>query len=174
MDTEPLRAKHHVLKLFGVETASVPGTTCLVAREHCIPGGRLDLVVHCGNTGTLLVEIKTSAEVAEHQWTDYPAWLQKQHSALGCVLVAIDQPDDFPEQDWAFRSWEHVSTELRSWASKWWHEGRQIDGVMTLAFCSAVEQNLLGLHTEGLNTVSTGRYLGRWLEGEENGKRGWR
>jgi hypothetical protein len=161
-----------VLRLFGVEdpSPSVAGTTCEVDREPVIPGGRLDLFVRCGDTATLLVEIKTTAEVAEHQWTIYPAWHQRQPDALGAVLLAIEQSEDFPEH-WKFQSWERVSMELRYWASTWLHEGRQMDAVMTLGFCGAVEQNLLDLSNIGLNAVRTVRYLERWLGGNEDGKK---
>jgi hypothetical protein len=165
------RQSINVLRLFGLQAPSFLETKCEVVREHCISGGRLDLVIRCGLSLTSVVEIKTTAEVAEHQWTTYLAWLRKQPCSHGPVLLAIDKPEDFPEQHWIFRSWENVAMALRNWASIWWIERRQIDAVMTLSFCSAVEQNLLGLRTKGLNAIRTARYLERWLEDNEDGKK---
>ena len=78
------------------------------------------------------------------------------------MLLAVDQPEDLPT-DWRFCSWKTVSMGLRTWAAEWLREKRQIKAALTLAFCGAVEQNLLG-SGKGLNAPRTAEYLETWLE----------
>jgi len=123
------------------------------------------MVVRFGDA-TLLVEIKTISEVREGQLEDYSAWLNRQSAPLPPVLLARDEPEDL--KGWGFCSWKTVSMGLRTWVSEWLPEKR-IQAALTLAFCGAVEQNLLKFD-RGLNAPKTAEYLEEWLErnGNEN------
>jgi hypothetical protein len=158
----------HVLSLFGLDPALVARTTCAVEREFCTRYGRLDMVVRFGDA-TLLVEIKTISEVREGQLEDYTAWLKTQSAPLAPVLLAVDEPENLPT-DCQFCSWESVSMGLRTWASTWLREKRKIEAALTLAFCGAVEQNLLGFG-RGLNAPRTAEYLKTWLERNKDEKK---
>jgi hypothetical protein len=151
-----------VLDLFRLDPAPGAGTTCKAKREFCTPDGRLDLVVRFGSA-TLLVEIKTISKVGEFQLEDYSAWLKRQSAPLTPLLLARDEPENLKTKGWGFCSWETVSMGLRTWASEWLGEGRRIQTALTLAFCGAVEQNLLGFGKR-LNAPRAAEYLKGWME----------
>jgi hypothetical protein len=153
----------HVLRLFGLESAPGACHTCEVEREVSTTRfGRPDVVVHFGDA-TLVVEIKTSSEVGDDQLSRYQALLKTQAAPLGLVLLAVDEPENLTTRGWQFCSWETVSMGLRTWAAAWLREKRQIKAALTLAFCGAVEHNLLGLGRD-LNAPRTAEYLTKWLE----------
>lgn len=156
-----------ILPLFGVEAGPLAGKTCSADREFCTPRGRLDLVINCGERA-LAVEIKTSSEPDDEQLDRYLAWLKQRRDSLGLVLLAIDLPEGFKPGDWSFCSWRDVSVRLRRWASIWIEERRLMEAAMTLAFCGAVEQNLLGFRSDGLTAPATAEYLEQWLEKYRN------
>jgi len=149
-----------VLPLFGLPSAqSVPGKWA-IEREVPTAFGRLDLLISNPQLGVLCVEAKTESEPGPDQLERYANWLAGKQS-LGLVLLAIDQPeDDPPGQKYRFCSWKNVALGLRIWSSIWLREpGRLYDAVMTLAFCGAIERNLLSLHCSGLNALRTAEYL---------------
>ncbi|HXB75037.1 MAG TPA: PD-(D/E)XK nuclease family protein [Candidatus Acidoferrales bacterium] len=155
-----------VLRLFGLAPSLVASTTCEAKREVCTPDGRLDIIVRFG-VKTLVVEIKTISEVRQSQLVEYPNWLKTQDDRFDFVLLlAVDEPEEDLPPDWRFCSWETVSMGLRTWASAWLREKRQIEAALTLAFCGAVEQNLLGFGS-GLNAPRTAEYLDSWLEAKQ-------
>jgi hypothetical protein len=156
-----------ILPLFGIEAGVLAGKTCSADREFCTPRGRLDLVINCGERA-LAIEIKTSSELDEGQLKRYLAWLKQRRDPLGLVLLAIDLPERFEPDDWSFCSWRDVSVRLRGWASIWIRERRLMDAAMALAFCGAVEQNLLGFRSDGLTAPATAEYLEQWLEKYRN------
>jgi hypothetical protein len=45
-----------------------------------------------------------------------------------------------------------------------------MQAAMTLAFCGAVEQNLIGYGRAGINTPETARYIESWLERRKDDK----
>jgi len=149
-----------VLPLFGIENPPDAPEEWTVQREVPIPDGRLDLLTRDPLLGVLCVEVKTKSAPDRGQLERYLSWLDGQKPHLGLVLLAADRPeeDSLPEQC-RFRSWKHVSLGLRTWASAWLDSGSYYDGVMTLAFCGAVERNLLSLGGGGLNAVRTADYL---------------
>jgi len=158
-----------VLKLFGMRPKLVPSGCCDIERELSTQNGRPDLVLHFGDA-TLVVEVKTASEAGDEQLGRYDAWLKKARNSLGLVLLAIDEPENLTTTAWRFCSWEAVSMGLRTWAAAWLRAGRMTEAALTLAFCGAVEQNLLGFGS-GLNAPRTARYLETWLERNENEKR---
>jgi len=157
-----------VLKLFGVRPKVMPSGCCEIEREFSTQNGRPDLVLHFGDA-TLVVEVKTASEPGDDQLGRYDAWLKKARASLGLVLLAIDEPENLTTTAWKFCSWETVSMGLRAWAATWLRAGSLIEAALTLAFCGAVEQNLLGFGG-GLNAPRTAHYLETWLERNTNEK----
>jgi len=151
------------LSLFGKDPGMLGGTPCDVERECCIPEGRLDLVVRCG-TAALAVEIKTTSEPDEEQLGRYVQWLSREKQPLGLVLLAVSKPESPVPNEWSFRAWREVASGLRMWAAEWCGRGQLMQAAMTLAFCGAVEQNLLGYSRASINAPETARYIESWLE----------
>ena len=148
-----------VLRLFGVEALADAHEELTVRREVCISDGRPDLVIRHSSLNVLCVEVKTKSLPREGQLQDYVKWLAGVGSQLDLVLLAVDQPEDEPlPEHCRFCSWRQVSLGLRAWASGWLPD-RQYDAVMTLAFCGAVERNLLSMGGGGLRAVRTADYL---------------
>lgn len=160
------------LKLFGLKPTCERACIFEVEQERSTPFGRPDLVLHFGMS-TLVVEVKTASEPGDEQLDRYEAWLQKAPVSLGLVLLAIDEPQNLTTTACTFCSWERVSMGLRRWAAAWLCDGRMIEAALTLAFCGAVEQNLLGFGS-GLNAPRTVRYLEHLLERNRNEKTKYR
>lgn len=153
---DPLR----ILPLFGLEAHSDSDELWTVDREVVTPFGRLDLLIRGRRLGELCVEVKTESVPGEDQLERYLKWLARASPRLGLVLLAVDHPEgDLPSDECRFCSWKHVAQRLRSWACDWLRAGRLYDAVMTLAFCGAVERNLLSLGGGGLNALRTADYL---------------
>jgi hypothetical protein len=150
-----------VLALFGVSVPSDPDGKWTVNREFVTPYGRLDLLIRNPQLGALCVEVKTESDPGPDQLERYLKWLAEQRFRLGLVLLAIDPLEDEPlSENYCFCSWKSVALRLRTWASAWLREPKKLyDAVMTLAFCGAVEQNLLSLRNSGLNAVRTADYI---------------
>lgn len=159
-----------VLSLFGKEPGTLASTSCTLHREIAIREGRLDLVVRCDGTAALAVEVKTTSEPDEDQLERYLVWLAREKQPLGLVLLAISKPEWFVSGELTFRSWEDVTLGLRTWAAVWCEHGLLMQAAMTLAFCGAVEQNLLGYRRVGINTPDTASFIESWLERWQNDK----
>jgi hypothetical protein len=153
-----------VLSLFGVEPGTLAGTPCEVHRETCVPEGRLDLELRCDGTAALAVEIKTTSEPDGDQLERYLQWLSREKRPLGLVLLAVSKPESLVSNNWSFQPWQDVTSGLRTWAAEWCEQDQLMQAAMTLAFCGAVEQNLLGYSLKGINTPDTAQYIESWLE----------
>ena len=152
-----------VAKLFGLKPTLVGVGICEVERECSTQQyGRPDLVLRFGDA-TLVVEVKTASQAGDQQLDLYGAWLKRTRASLGLVLLAIDEPMNLTTTGLRFCSWERVSMGLRTWAAAWLRAGRLIEATLTLAFCGAIEQNLLGFGSS-LNAPRTARYLETWLQ----------
>ena len=161
---ERQRDAAQILPLFGLAGSVGTDETWTVEREMVTAYGRLDLLLRNAKSGMLCVEIKTESIPGEDQLERYESWLAGEHR-LGLVLLAVDPAEDKPMPDMCrFCSWTHVARTLRVWASKWLSQRRMYDAVMTLAFCGAIEQNLLSLGGTGLNALRTAEYLEGVLE----------
>jgi hypothetical protein len=149
-----------VLPLFGLANAQNAPGKWTIEREVPTAYGRLDLLISNPRLGVLCIEVKTESEPGPDQLERYRNWLVGQRP-LSLVLLAIDPPeDDPPGEKYRFCSWKNVALSLRTWASVWLREPRRLyDAVMTLAFCGAVERNLLSLSTDGLNALRTADYV---------------
>ena len=139
-----------------------------VQREFQTAYGRLDLLIRNPQLDVLCVEVKTESDPGPDQLERYRNWLAglAGQRSLRLVLLAVDPPEDeSPSEKYNFCSWKHISLSLRTWASAWLlKDGRLYDAVMTLAFCGAVERNLLLLGGGGLNALRTADYLEEVLD----------
>jgi hypothetical protein len=167
---EQRRESGAVLSLFGREPGALAGTPCEVHREIRVPEGQIDLVVRCDGTAALAVEVKTTSEPDEDQLERYLGWLGRENQPLGLVLLAMSKPESLIPTEWSFRYWGDVTSGLRTWAAEWCEDGQLMQAAMTLAFCGAGEQNLLGYSRDGINTPDTVRYIESWLERREDDK----
>ena len=149
-----------ILPLFGLNGLRGLDKRWTVGREVVTPFGRLDLLLRQEQAGVLCVEVKTESVPGDDQLERYLEWLGGQRSSLGLVLLAKDPPEDetLRGSGW-FCSWRHIAQSLRAWARDWLREGRLYDAVMTLAFCGAIERNLLSLDSGGLNALRVADYL---------------
>jgi hypothetical protein len=153
-----------VLALFGVPSIdTTAGWT--IEREVATSYGRLDILIRNPVLGVLCIEVKTESVPGPDQLERYSKWLAGRRS-LGLILLAIDQPEDDPSgAKYRFWPWKNVALGLRTWASTWLNDPSKLyDAVMTLAFCGAIERNLLSLHGGGLNALRTADYLDEVLD----------
>jgi hypothetical protein len=149
-----------MLLLFGLDAPCGPNEPWTISREVVTAFGRLDLLIRNRRLGVFCVEVKTESVPGENQLEGYLEWLARAGPQLGLVLLAVDHPEgDLPSGGCRFCSWKHVALSLRSWARDWLRGGKLYDAVMTLAFCGAVERNLLSLGGGGLNAIRTADYL---------------
>ena len=123
------------------------------------PFGRLDVLLRHEQAGVVCVEVKTESVPGDDQLERYLKWLAGQRSSLGLVLLTIDPPEDEAPAACRSCSWKHIAQSLRTWASDWLRARRLYDAVMTLAFCGAIERNLLSLESGGLNALRAADYL---------------
>lgn len=158
-----------VFALLGLESSTLSGTAFSAKREFTTPEGRLDILIRVDGRPTAVIEVKTASEPDEGQLRRYLEWIRKQRDTvvclgrLGLVVIAVDEPEELRSEEWAFCPWENVTAGLRGWASEW-IRGRAVEAAMTLAFCGAVEQNILGLGATGLTAPRTAEYVEKWLE----------
>jgi hypothetical protein len=149
-----------MLSLFGLDGRPGLNEQWAVEREVVTPYGRLDLLLRHEQAGVLCVEVKTESVPGDDQLERYLDWLAGQRSSLGLVLLARDPPlDEALPVACRFCSWKHIALNLRAWASDWLRTERPYDAVMTLAFCGAIERNLLSLGSGGLNALRAADYL---------------
>ncbi len=149
-----------ILPLFGLDVRPGLSGQWTVEREVVTPFGRLDLLLSHEQAGVLCVEVKTESALGADQLERYIEWLVGQRSSHELVLLAIDPPEDEPlPGSCRFCSWKHIALSLRAWASDWLRTERLYDAVMTLAFCGAIERNLLSLGSGGLNALRAADYL---------------
>jgi len=111
--------------------------------EQIPPEDRLDVVVYCGETPHLVVEVKLrgAEDVDERQLRRYRKWIERK-GAKGVLLVVDAQRDDY--SGFAPRRWLDVCIELRRAAPLVARTKPSVVVAMMLAFVGAVEQNLLG------------------------------
>jgi len=161
-----------ILALFEIPPKPTLLRTATVEREVSTPKGRLDLLIRLGAKSTLVVEVKTDSYPNADQLNRYLSWVRHQPGPLGVILLAREEPDDLPkDKDIQFCSWQRVAEVLRDWSSVWLREGKGIEAALTLAFCGAVEQNILGFGVEGLEALRTKLYIEGWMERAEHVER---
>ena len=150
----------------------------VINREFKIPDGRPDLVVEFGNRLLVIVEIKTKPfdwDAVRDQLARYARWIpdprnppQRTLRYFAAVeLGELDCPSTFEPLPW-----RELTLRMREQAREWIRASKNhsldrsdlVRAAMTLAFCGAVEQNLLGLSGKAVifRTRSSAEYLEEW------------
>ena len=171
-----------ILRLLGVRDRKLlracASEAPLINREFKIPDGRPDLVVEFGNRLLIIVEIKTKSfdrvDVRD-QLTRYARWIpdprnppQRTLRYFAAVEFGeLDCPSTFEPLPW-----RELTLRMRGQAREWIRASKSrspdrsdlVRAAMTLAFCGAVEQNLLGLSGKPVifRTRSSTEYLEEW------------
>jgi len=170
-----------VLKLFGVQDESLlrecASEKPIIKRELPIHDGRLDLLIEFGRRLLIIVEVKTKSfdgVAARDQLVRYDRWAQNQFRTTLGYFVAVE-PGEFgcPQRFTPLR-WRELAPRIREQAWEWIRASKMqprngsdlIRAAMTLAFCGAVEQNLLRLSGKPamFRTQLSADYLKDWSE----------
>lgn len=150
----------------------------VINREFKIPDGRPDLVAEFGNSLLVIVEIKTKSfdpVVVRDQLARYARWVpdprNPPHETLR-IFTAVESGEFDCPSPFEPLPWRELALRMRGLAREWIRASRNrplgrndlIRAAMTLAFCGAVEQNLLGLSGRAVlfRTRSSAEYLTEW------------
>jgi Holliday junction resolvase-like predicted endonuclease len=181
---EQIKDASQVLKLLGVHDEELlrgcASENPIVKREFRIPGGRLDLSVEFGKHLLVIVEIKTKSfdeDAVLEQLKKYSRWAQNQPQSTRCYFAAVES-GEFACPEWIEPlPWRELTLRMRKQAWEWIRSSKQqprdgsdlIRAAMTLAFCGAVEQNLLGLSGKPamFRTRLSAEYLEEWVRKRE-------
>jgi Holliday junction resolvase-like predicted endonuclease len=176
---EQIKDASQVLKLLGVHDEELlrgcASENPIVKREFRIPGGRLDLSVEFGKHLLVIVEIKTKSfdeDAVLEQLKKYSRWAQNQPQSTRCYFAAVES-GEFACPEWIEPlPWRELALRIREQARNWIQastrpplDGRDlIRAAMTLAFCGAVEQNLLRLSGKPgrFRAQPSAEYLKEW------------
>jgi hypothetical protein len=147
----------------------------IINREFNIPDGRPDIVVEFGKRLLVVVEIKTTSfdeGAVRDQLKKYARWAQSRPQTACCYFAAVELGEFDCPAPFEPLPWRELTLQMREQAREWLRaskkqprDGRDlIRAAMTLAFCGAVEQNLLGLSGEPtiFRTRSSVEYLEEW------------
>lgn len=168
-----------LLKLFEVqdeklllECASLKPT---INREFTIDDGRPDLVVKFGNSLLVIVEIKTKwfdEDAVRDQLKRYAQWAKNQSQPRRCYFVSTGSGEFVREYGFEPLPWRELAFRMREQARRWVQasENQPLNGedliraAMTLAFCGAAEQNLIGLSGKPgrFTNQFSAKYLTEW------------
>jgi hypothetical protein len=181
-----------IFKLFTVGDKSFPlecaSQKPIICRELSIlnRSRRPDLVIYCGDRPLLVVEIKTRSfdeELVRKQLTEYALWANGHQEPPRCFFVAVELGEFSCPMEFEPLPWRELSLRVREQVRAWVRaaQERQLDGghfvraAMALAFCGAVERNLLELSGEPktFEAYTSKGYLQEWLartEGENDGQ----
>jgi hypothetical protein len=149
-----------VFPLLGAE-ALIPisqGLPVTVTRELIIPEGRLDLVIECGATVLLVVEVKkgSAEDAATAKQSGYQAWLTRQTHPHRQAVMLVSTAEEEVYEGFRPYGWGSLCQQLRRLAPLLCQEARVIEAALILAFVGAVEQNLLGFSSALLRRVAQG------------------
>jgi Holliday junction resolvase-like predicted endonuclease len=181
---EQIGDSDQVLKLFEVRDENLlqecAPEKLIIRREFPIPHGRLDLLIKFGERLVLIVEIKTKSfdKVAVlEELNRFALWAQKQSRASRCYFVAIESGEFVCPASFEPLSWSELALRMRQQASDWIQASKKpplngnnlIRAAMTLAFCGAIEQNLLKLSGKPVifRTLHSAEYLKEWSRKRE-------
>jgi len=173
-----------VLKLLGVrdgkllrECASEKPT---IRREAKIPTGRTDLFVEFGNRLLIIVEVKTKAfdgAGVQEQLEKYDRWIKTRPQPTRCYFAAEELVEFDCPASFELLPWRELTLRMREQAWEWIGSSKKrprdgsdlIRAAMTLAFCGAVEQNLLELSGEAamFRIRLSAEYLEEWVRKRE-------
>ena len=173
-----------VLKLFGVRDENLlrecASEELIISREFTIPHGRLDLLIKFGERLLLIVEIKTKSfdkDAVLEELNRFAQWAQKQPRATRCYFVAVESGDFVCPASFEPLSWSELAPRMRQQACDWIQASKRqplngsdlVRAAMILAFCGAIEQNLLKLSGKRVvfRTLSSAEYLKEWSRKRE-------
>lgn len=132
-----------------------------VTREVPSEDGRLDIVVRYPGRALITVEVKCLDGETDHseQLERYRAWMEGEPEPEPCKFGVLVTPQDAESCPAGFqvRPWREIAFELRRLAGESRDTKRWCTAAMTLAFASAVEQNLLELPARPLAGIRSGR-----------------
>lgn len=167
-----------VLSLFGLGDKACASEKPVINREVRIPDGRLDLVVKFGDSLLVVVEIKTKAfdpVAVRDQLARYARLVphpRKPPHQTFCLFAAVDFGEFDCPLPFEPLAWRELALRIRKLACEWVRASKGqpscrndlIRAAMALAFCGAVEQNLLGLSGQAalFKTRSSAEYLEEW------------
>jgi len=181
---EQIEDADRVLKLLGVRDSELlrkcASEKPVVNRELGIPDGRTDLVVEFGRRLLVIVEIKTKSfdgEAVRDQLKRYTRWIQERPQPTRCYFAAVDFEGFDCPSTFEPLPWLELTLRMREQALAWIRASKKQGGngsdliraAMTLAFCGAVEQNLLGLSGTPVmfKTRPSAEYLEEWNKNSE-------
>jgi hypothetical protein len=171
-----------VLKLLGVRDRELVDVCSpekpLVDREVRIPDGRLDLVVEFGKRLLVIIEVKTKSfdpVAVRDQLEGYARWIPDPRNRPQRTLryfAAVEFNEFGCPGPFEPLQWRELTLRMREQAREWVRSSKKlplsgsdlIRAAMTLAFCGAVEQNLLGLSGKPamFRTRPSAEYLEEW------------
>lgn len=171
-----------ILRLLGVRDGKLLQACAsekpVINREFKIPDGRPDLVVEFGKRLLVIVEIKTKSfdrVAVRDQLTRFARWVPDPRNPLQQTLryfAAVEFGEFDCPSTFEPLPWRELTLRMREQAREWIRASKNrppdrndlIRAAMTLAFCGAVEQNLLGLSGKPVifRTRSSAEYLEEW------------
>lgn len=170
-----------LLRLFGIQDDFMPpGPVQKPIIEREIPildrVRRLDLVVRFGRHLELVVEVKTRTfdqEDVRSQLVDYAAWATSRTVPTRCFFLAVDADGLECPAVFEILPWRELSLRIRGLAQHWILNSEEglggstslVRAAMALAFCGAIERNLLALTGEPkrFGVLSSAEHLQQWL-----------
>ena len=176
---EQIQDAGQVLKLLGMQDEEIlrecASENLIVRREFPIPDGRLDLSVKFGKHLLVIVEIKTKSfdeDAVQDQLKKYARWAQEQPRPTLCYFAAVESGEFACPEGFEPLPWRELALRIREQARYWIQASKRppLDGrdliraAMTLAFCGAVEQNLLRVSgkPERFRAQASAAYLEEW------------
>jgi hypothetical protein len=176
---EQVKDAAQVLKLLGVQDDKIllecASEHPIVERELPILDGRLDISVQFGNQLLVIVEIKTKSfdeDAVQDQLIKYARWAQAQPQPTLCYFAPVESGEFVCPAGFEPLPWRGLALRIRELAQDWIQasgrpplDGRNlIRAAMTLAFCGAVEQNLLRLSgkPERFRAQASSEYVKEW------------
>jgi hypothetical protein len=168
-----------ILKLFGVQDENLLEECALeepkIKRESNTDVGRPDLVVWFGNRLLVVIEIKTKwfDEIGVNaQLIGYAKWAKDQRQPSRRFFVPVEFASFDPPAGFKSLPWRELALRLRKLALEWIQESTMgrlngsylVSAAMTLAFCGAVEQNLLRFSKTPklFRALASAEYLEDW------------
>jgi hypothetical protein len=138
-----------ILPLFDLENPGA-GKPRISREEKIHEESRTDVVVRFGQTGLLLIEVKTrpTGLGLGGQLRRYSEWARKEVADPLLALVALEKPEPLTDlHGFEPTLWGCFSRRLRQYACRL-KESDLMQAAVILAFCGAVEQNLLRISAD--------------------------
>ncbi len=131
-----------------------------VQREVVVPDGRLDLVIRYSGRALLVIEVKTNApgSPALAKQEPYVRWLHQEHEPIRVPILLVAERPENPH-GFEVMFWRNFCQTLRRLLPVLRKSKGTTVAAMALAFVGAVEQNLLELPAQPLESLRAGRLV---------------